>query len=125
MNRRLLLLGLAAVLVLLGVGVLALWPRRPAITRANAEKIQMGMTLAEVEELLGGPARNESNMPDNFINDAFEFHDCARPFEDKRWASPAYVVIVEFDDSGRVTGHFIFDFHGESLLDRLRRWLRL
>ena len=34
-----------------------------SITRANAERIHEGMTLAEVEAILGGPARDESTGP--------------------------------------------------------------
>jgi hypothetical protein len=135
-RRRLLLFGLPAALVLLGVGAVVLWPRPSAITPENAKKIQKGMTLAEVEELLGGPARNESGMPDNFINDAFVIADAEeikmgrlrpgpRPFKDKRWAVPGYLIVVDFDDSGLVVRHqnFTVDVH-RSFLDRLRRWLR-
>jgi outer membrane protein assembly factor BamE (lipoprotein component of BamABCDE complex) len=57
-RRRLLLFALIAVAVVLAVGVWLLWPRT-AITRENAAKIQAGMTLAEVEAILGGPARDE------------------------------------------------------------------
>jgi hypothetical protein len=82
------------------------------------------MTLAEVEDLLGGPARNESDLPDNFIGDAFD--NSARPFEDKRWASPGLIVFVDFDDAGRVERHSTYSFRVDwSPLDRLRRWLHL
>jgi hypothetical protein len=57
-KHRLLLLSLPA-LVALTVGAWLLWPRS-AITRENAEKIQSGMTPAEVEAILGGPPRDES-----------------------------------------------------------------
>jgi hypothetical protein len=60
--RRLLVLGLPAGLVALAVAAWLLWPRT-AITRENAAKIQPGMTLAEVEAFLGGPARDESTGP--------------------------------------------------------------
>jgi hypothetical protein len=126
-RRRLLLLALPVALVLLGVGALVLWPRT-SITRENAEKIEEGMTLAEVEALLGGPARNESGLPDNFINDAFVNVDACGtpPFAERRWASPGYVVIVSFDGSGRVTRHSHADFDVDrSPLDKLRRWLRM
>ena len=54
-RRRLLLPSLLACLATLAV---VLWPRT-AITPENAAKIQAGMTLTEVEALLGGPARDE------------------------------------------------------------------
>jgi hypothetical protein len=127
-RRRLLLFALIAGTAIVGTfAAWLLWPHS-AITRENAAKIQMDMTLAEVEELLGGPARNESNMPDNFINDAFVVarHRGAQPFEERRWASPGFVVLVHFDDSGRVIRLTNFDFNVDrSLIDKLRRWLRL
>jgi hypothetical protein len=128
-----------AVLASLGVVGLVFWLLWPhtAITPENAAMIRKGMTLAEVESLFGGPARNESDMPDNFINDAFVLADPAeikagrlhpgpRPPDEKRWASPGYVVVVHFDDSGRVVRHGLFTFDVDrSLLDKVRRWLRL
>jgi hypothetical protein len=60
--RRMLLFGLPAAVVAVAVSAWLLWPRT-AITRENADKIRMGMTLAEVEAILGGPARDESTGP--------------------------------------------------------------
>jgi hypothetical protein len=121
MRRTVLQIGsLAVALVLFSALVLALWPHPSAITPTNAEKIQKGMTLAEVEELLGGAARNESDLPDNFIQDAFVVPN----EENKRWASRDCLVIVEFDASGEVIVSHVIDL-GESLLDRLRAWTRL
>jgi hypothetical protein len=58
-RRRLLLVGFASTAAALGIGVCLLWPRdRPGITRANRERIREGMTLAEVEAILGGPERD-------------------------------------------------------------------
>jgi hypothetical protein len=121
-RRRLLLFILASVAVL-AVGAWLLWPRT-AITRENAAKIKEGMTLAEVEAILGGPARNESDMPDNFINDAFVMNG-EQPFTEKRWASPGRVVILHFDDSCRVIRRTTTDFGVDhSLFDMVRRWFR-
>src|SRR4051812_9676536 len=53
---RFLFLSVAAVAVGLAVGVWVLWPHTE-ITPENAAKIRKGMTLAEVEAILGGPAR--------------------------------------------------------------------
>jgi hypothetical protein len=58
-RRRLLLFGLLAALLVLGAGAWVVWPRM-AITPENAAKIKQGMTLAEVESILGGAARDES-----------------------------------------------------------------
>jgi hypothetical protein len=57
-RRRLLVFGLLATLTGLGVGGWLLWPRT-AITRENAARIQNATTMADVEAILGGPARDE------------------------------------------------------------------
>jgi hypothetical protein len=61
-KRRLLWYGLFAAPAAFLLGAWLLWPRT-AITAAGAAKIEVGMTLAEVEAILGGPARDESTGP--------------------------------------------------------------
>ena len=61
-RRRVLLLGLLATAVGVAAAAWLLWPRT-AITRENAAKVREGMTLAEVEAILGGPARDETTGP--------------------------------------------------------------
>jgi hypothetical protein len=63
-KRRLWAVALAGI-VAAGVGVFGLWlyAGRTAITEANAVRIRPGMTLAEIEGILGGPARDESTGP--------------------------------------------------------------
>jgi hypothetical protein len=58
-RRRLLLCGLPATAVVVALVLWLLWPRT-AITPENAAKIRAGMTLAEVEAILGGPPRTEA-----------------------------------------------------------------
>ncbi len=57
---------LLALLCLLLAGGLACWlvfaPPASPINRANALKIKPGMMLTEVEELLGGPERDDSGL---------------------------------------------------------------
>lgn len=61
-KRRLLAFGVPLALILLGLSAWVVWPQeRSAITRVNVAKIQLGMTLAEVESILGGPARMEES----------------------------------------------------------------
>jgi hypothetical protein len=62
-TRRLLLFAVPAGLAVALIAAWLLWPRT-AITRENAEKIQVGMTLAEVEAILGGPARDDQSPGD-------------------------------------------------------------
>ena len=66
-NRRLLIYTVLFALASLGVSAWALWPRdQSAITRANAEKIHVGMTFAEVQTILGGPPRMEGSTGRRF-----------------------------------------------------------
>jgi hypothetical protein len=56
MRRRKLLVALAGLAVVVAAGVIALWPTRPnRVTRENYDRIQIGMTRAEVEAILGPP----------------------------------------------------------------------
>jgi hypothetical protein len=55
MRRRTLLVALAGLAVVVAVGVAGLWPRADRVTRANYDRIQFGMTPAEVEAILGPP----------------------------------------------------------------------
>jgi hypothetical protein len=123
-RRRLFLLALPVALVLLGVGTFVLWPRT-AITRENAERIQVGMTLAEVEEMLGGPARDEMSP-----GSAAMFGDLD-PSEqglsqESDWMSDDIALRIAFD-AGRVTSRHIvrIGFRDEPLMVRVRRWLHL
>jgi hypothetical protein len=131
-RRRLLLLVVPAVTL---AGLLAfwlLWPRS-AITRANAERIQEGMTLAEVEDILGGPPRDdgvgliavqrrdgsEGTIPRS------ELLGILGQVEGKSWLSDEVLVWITLDHAGRVTSCSVEPVRLASPLDKLRRWLRL
>src|SRR6516165_8145364 len=95
-TRRLLLFTMPA-LALLAVGVLLLWPRT-AITRENAAKIREGMTRAEVEAILG-------KTPVPRPTDKKIWHrtpNGAEMFVGDYWWEGDMVVIVAFDDAGKV-----------------------
>lgn len=66
MPHRRILIGILLLSLVLLAGYGLLWwrfvPPASAINRANAMKITPGMTLAEVEAILGGPARDESGL---------------------------------------------------------------
>jgi hypothetical protein len=126
-RRRLLVLAVLGAAVALAGGAWLLWPR-PAITTAitleNAAKIQQGMTLAEVEAILGGPPRNETEAVGIVVN----FPEGFGGFEPGAllWNSDTTICAVLFDRNGRVISHNAFAAHPyESTFDRLRRWLGL
>jgi hypothetical protein len=84
-----------------------------AATRARASKVEAGMTRAEVEALLG-PGQ-----------DIYGPHhlEAGRVFA---WGGKdGLVVLVRFDDDGRVVVKFVKDPPVESSLGRLRRWVGL
>jgi hypothetical protein len=138
-NRRLLLFGLPAGLLLLAVvGAWLVWPRT-AITRENAAKIQPGTTLAEVEAILGGPARDESSSAGvgrDFSDDIAENEARHRDWlnmvankrkKDLRSRSHEAVVLVWLDPDNRVLDCAtipVRPWH-ESLADLLSRWFDL
>jgi hypothetical protein len=65
------------------------WPR-PGITESNCARIQVGMTLEEVEALLGGPAGSEFR----------EAYDPAVRW--RAWEGPAIRASIAFDSRGKV-----------------------
>jgi hypothetical protein len=145
-RRRFFVLTVFGAAVALAVGVWWVWPRT-AITMENAARIQPGMALAEVEAILGGPARDESTGPvaaelSQPIDDADEreFQERFRvvvltrelwggpldPEQSRCWVSDRLIVRVDHD-RGRVThaqAMPVYRVH-ERPLDRLRRWLGL
>jgi hypothetical protein len=143
-RRRLLVFGLLAGLLALGVGGWLVWSRT-AITRENAAKITEGMTLAEVEAILGGPERDESTRPtaldadprlagpggNKTVGFAWDFGPAftdGRPMDARKmWATDYLMLVVDFDAGGKVTGKRDAATHPvqESMLDKLRRWLHL
>jgi len=93
------------------------WSPRTAITPENYERIELGITQMEVEEILGGPARDEATGP---LQNAGE--DCdvmkwrewvirssgaderpGQPFV-RYWFSDELIVECCFDSAGQLTG---------------------
>jgi hypothetical protein len=119
-RRRFLVLAILGAAVAMPVVVWLLWPRPSAITRENAERIQLDMTLTEVEAILGGPPRDETGgwrIPSRQ-------HVARRP--DAEWIGPQCAVCVNLHE-GRVTLAYPLDViePDENPLDRLRRWFGL
>ena len=128
-RRRFLFLFLAAIVVGMAVGVWAMWPRPSAITRENASTVREGMTLADVEAILGGPARDESTgllAPDNRDGTSSTIWMWAQP-PPRAWISDCVAVHVRFDNAGLAQAVWCIPLRRieECTLDRLRRWLRL
>jgi hypothetical protein len=140
-RRRLLLFGLLAGSLALGTGAWLFWPR-PGITRENAAKIQVGMTLAEVEAILGGPSRDESTEvvteraaaddDDSAVFRVLDFTYPRRPAsspEPPVWKTDQIVIVVHTSHDGRVVSSASMLVRPigleETWSDRLCRWLGL
>jgi hypothetical protein len=140
-HRRLFLVAVPAMLVLVGTSGLLLWPRT-AITRENAAKIDIGMTLAEVETIFGGPERDESGGPLS-IDEPGEATAVVTLVPDggavwvagrwqvvpspRQWVNTEVVATVAFNVNGRVESCNVLAVRRarESPLAILRRWLGL
>jgi hypothetical protein len=137
MSRRLALFPfVAAFLVGLAFVAWLLWPRPTAINRENAAQIQVGMTLAEVEAVLGGPPRDDGigvlafERPDGSeaTMTRAELRGELNQLPDvKQWLSDEILVEVTLDDAGRVASTTVDPVRLAHLgpIDRLRRWLGL
>lgn len=142
-RRRILVFALLASLLAMGQAVMLLWPQS-AITRENAAKIQVGMTLSEVEMILGGSARDESTGPgeiDPANTEAAEVEWAEMESQKPRredapgiavsyslmWTSDAVALFATFSADDRVTGCSVVWARrsDESLFHHFRRWLRL
>jgi hypothetical protein len=130
MRRRRLLLG-AVVLALLGVaGALLplMLPRRGAgITRANYEQIREGMTLDEVEAILGDPAGDYTGgqfyaLPVPAVKFLPPRHI---PVIWRDWISKEGCISIGFSESGQVGRKRLLPVEREhaTFLDRLRHLL--
>jgi hypothetical protein len=124
-RRRLLLFALAAAVVLFGASIWLLWPRACAITQENIDRIKVGMTFAEVEQILGGPPRDENHRGALYI-DALHISHAHKEDDCRQWIGQEHGVTVYFADQ-RVSAsrHGDVVWLEESFLDRLRRWLGL
>lgn len=105
--RKRLLLSAATMAGLVGVGlvVLAMLPPRPGVTKVNFDRVKKGMTLAEVQAILGdegevpGPGRRIWRHTDKTV------------------------IIVDSDEHGGFNQQFFPS--DETFADKLRRWLHL
>jgi hypothetical protein len=95
MSRRVYLLGLGLALVALGLAVTdAMIGPSPGVTEANVRRIRNGMTMKEVEAILGGPGKWEFYLMDNRFRGSRHFS----------WAGPdgtAHIAFYEKDGGAR------------------------
>jgi hypothetical protein len=138
-----------AVASLVALSVWLAWPHS-SITRENAARIHEGMTLEEVEFVLGSPERDETSgptaadekalrVPDNLdeplsrklrleqAEKTGKFaHDYRFASGGRRWRSDEVRIVVLFDPAGCVTSCSWMPVCRvpETFFERLRRLLR-
>jgi hypothetical protein len=112
--RKRALLWLAGLALVVGALLLTdalLW--RPGLTEGNVRRIQPGMTLAEVEALLGGPATETVEMPADYP--AYRWQ--------REWREGGDPVVVQFFADGTVMAAGGKGRPEPSPSARLRAWL--
>jgi hypothetical protein len=111
-KKRLALIAVLPLAIAVTFGVLAMLPPRPRVTKANFDRVEKGMTVAEVEGIFGqsgelliieGDPREEGKI---------------------WWADDGSWARVGIDE-GRVTEKKHWNDSGEKFLDKIRRWLLL
>jgi hypothetical protein len=88
-----------------------LW--RPGLTEDNIKRLRHGMTLEEVEALLGGPAADTFEKPPDYP--AFRWQ--------REWREGGADVVVQFFADGRAMAAAGGRRARPGSLARLRRWL--
>jgi len=122
-KRLLLIVGYLTAMLLATYGILRLTAPRPKLTLDNMEAIEHGMTLQEVEKILGAPAGNYSSMRDA---EAADLPQCYDKPGDKIWVDDQMWLGVRFDETGKVTTYDYYRHRrnqDKTFLDHLRRWL--
>src|SRR6516162_6464160 len=121
----LVLTGLA--MALAGTAALALWPWPSRLTEENAARIRVGVTLVEVETIVG--PRGDYRTCDGEVADAdLAIRPVGNPTPDDRiehWIVNSAILAVSFDKAGRVSGSVLLPLrnkdHGP--LGNLYWWL--
>ena len=130
MRRRLLVF---AVLVIALVAVVAAgyWAIAPAqrLGRAGYERVQLGMTEAEVEDVLGAPPGSHLDLPEgqtvSYVHAGAESKGARDGPKGLSWVSNTGHIGVTFGADGRVTGVAFTPLrrNNPTWLDRVREWL--
>jgi len=111
-----LLIALLPLAIIVILGVLAMVPPRAGITKANFDRIEKGMTRAEVAEILG---REPDAVGDEIVG---RHPDATRPHRDLMWrdGDGGWRVLVSFkDDLVHGTGWYV-GVDDQSLVERFQ-----
>jgi hypothetical protein len=109
-RRYLIAAALLAASIFVVIVVLASLPARPGVTKANFDRIEDGMTMREVEQILGGVGLTFHGFADQKSMFVWAAEDGSMAF-----------VAVSNDAVLSKSWHA----SRETILTKLRRWLRL
>jgi hypothetical protein len=107
-------LALAAIITAVALYITS--PRRPMASQADCDRLQVGMTRAEVEQILGGPPGDYRTR--DSITPYLQLQDGSWD----EWQGDGGMILVEFDEGGRVRSKEHFDhwvIRQRSLIDRI------
>jgi hypothetical protein len=122
-------------LFVVAAGAFFLWPRDP-ISQATYDKIRIGMTLEEAEDLVGGPSIGVGEMIDQLVKRRrvllpaapldvlHEGNDWSKVESDQNriqcWAGMDGGIAVQVGDDGRIIGKRFERWPSPGLLERFR-----
>jgi hypothetical protein len=122
MRRRRVIIGL--VVLALGAGAVVAWLCRPQPCRETFERVQVGMTLREVEAVVGRPPGSYQTNYIAVVGDADGYNP-----PPETWTADDAELSVYLDESGRVGRIVIRDVRpmpdSRTRLERLRDRLGL
>jgi hypothetical protein len=118
-KRRLLLIAAVPLTIAVILGVLAMLPPGSGVSKANIDRIEKGMTLAQVEEIFGEKRKLMGNL-----GGSLPFAPDARddPLFQRDAAAGSSAIIEVVDDCVTRKLWLLSD---ETILDKIRRWLHL
>jgi hypothetical protein len=100
-------IGLLAVLLVLGGALLPLlFPRSSKVTRANFDRIEMGMSRAEVEALFGGPPGDYRTRPVT-ISRISTWSTSISVLHAESWSGDEGDAVIYFDGGGVRSMQFV------------------
>jgi hypothetical protein len=116
-KKRLLLIASVPLAIVVTLGVLAMLPHGPGVTKANFDRIETGMTRTEVEEIFGGPSESKTYTT---VGEITTITDVWGQIEQGKCVGLAN---VNFQDEMVVDK----EWHSvpETILGKIRRWLHL
>jgi hypothetical protein len=130
MKRKLKWLAIVLAISLLGFGTaLLLWPR-DRITADSWKQIRLGMTVKEVENMLGEPGSRHVDIWRDLAKEPGNWFAEPNPFifdgtRNLTWIGRNGFIDIRYDERRQVIGKYFGEFPSTrpSFIDRLRDWL--